>query len=182
MKEKLVLHICCAVCGAAMVDLLKDQFEITLFYYNPNTHPREEYLKRRKAVVNLAKIYELEFFEGKYDKKRWLEEVKGLEKEPEGSKRCLKCFKIRLTETFLFSKDSYFSTTLAVSPYKPEREISEIGKSISEKFLDLEDLGLSKKEVWQRTRELSKKHAFYHQKYCGCLFSILLTKKLKRLR
>jgi len=138
MKPKLFLHVCCAVCAAAMVDLLKDKFEIVLFYYNPNTHPEEEYQKRKESVVELAKIYNVEFLEGEYDKEIWFEKVKGLEKEPEGGKRCLVCFKNRLQRTALLAKENYFTTTLSLSPYKNEKEINKIGKKIPQKFLTLE--------------------------------------------
>lgn len=187
MKEKILLHVCCAICGAALTELLKDKFEVVLYFYNPNVHPQEEYLKRRDAVKSLAEIYNVEFFEGEYDKENWFETVKGLEQEPEGGKRCPVCFKMRLKKAGEFAKQQNctgFLTTLAMSPYKNEQQINEIALRLDllaqgkVKFLTIEDLAGTdnvaefKKKVWQKSRELARQYQFYHQKYCGCIYSV----------
>lgn len=179
MKKKILLHTCCAICGVALVELLKDQFEVVIFFYNPNIHPKEEYERRRDSVKNLAEIYDLQFIEREYDNNNWFEKVKGLEKEQEGGVRCPVCFKMRLECAGKIAKENNcfgFLTTLLISPYKNEDQINEIGKEIAGKyslnFLTDKDFGLDKKQVWQKSRELSRKYEFYHQKYCGCMFSI----------
>lgn len=185
MKPKILLHVCCAICGAALTDLLKDKYDIVILFYNPNIHPKEEYEKRRGSVKKLTEIYNLQFIEGEYDDKNWLEVVKGLEYEPEGGARCTVCFKMRLKKAAEFAKAQNctgFLTTLSMSPYKNEEQINMIGKDVAEKFglqfltaQDLagaEDVKEFKKKVWQKSRELAKKYEFYHQKYCGCMFSI----------
>lgn len=169
--KKLLIHVCCAVCAAALVDLLKDKFEISLFFYNPNIHPEEEYLRRKESVEKLAKIYGVKFIEGDYDRDDWLKGVRGLEGEPEGGRRCLVCFKERLLRTFLLAED-YFTTTLSLSPYKSEEDIDKIGREIRGNFLSLKELGIDKKEIWRKTKQLSRDLSFYHQKYCGCVFSL----------
>ncbi|HOM33264.1 MAG TPA: epoxyqueuosine reductase QueH [Candidatus Paceibacterota bacterium] len=187
IKPKLILHICCAVCGAYLIDLLKNQFEIILYFYNPNIWPKEEYDKRLKEAEKLAEIYQINFQEGEYNYDLWLEKVRGWESEPEGGKRCLICFRERLEKTAEIAKKEkslYFTTTLAISPFKDEKVLDEIATLIAKEnnliFLPLSEFG-DKKELWKKTQELSKKYELYHQKYCGCQFSFRPTKKEKDL-
>ena len=162
-----------------MAELLKSKFsQILIYFYNPNIQPEEEYEKRKESAEKLAEIYHLEFEEGEYEPKKWFEKIKGFENEPEGGRRCPICFEMRLRKTVELARErgfEYFSTTLAVSPYKNEKIIDELGQKIAAefnlKFLNLKDFDGNKKELWQKTRELAKKHGFYHQKYCGCIFS-----------
>ena len=182
-NPKIIIHVCCAVCGAALVELLKERFEPVVFYYNPNIYPQEEYEKRKSSVQNLAQLNEVEFIEGPYDSDGWLKTVKGLEKELEGGRRCDTCFNFRLGKVAEFAKESgaaYFTSTLFLSPYKNEWQIGKIGESVASKFdlqfLTMDDLKIDKKTFWAKTRELSKKYNFYHQKYCGCIYSIQKTK------
>lgn len=178
-NSRIVLHTCCAVCGAYFSKFLKEKFrEVLIYFYNPNIHPKEEYNKRKEAVQKLAKIYNFEFKEGVYDKDRWFELVRGLEGEPEGGKRCSVCFEMRLKKAADFAKNNgfqCFATTLFLSPHKDGKVIDEIGKEIAGdlgvNFLAFSELNKDKKELWQKTRELAKKFNFYHQTYCGCVFS-----------
>ena len=114
-KSKIVLHTCCAVCGAYLCELLKEQFgEVLIYFYNPNIYPKEEYEKRLASAKKLAEIYKLKFVEGEYDYENWLKRVRGLKKEPEGGKRCPICFAMRLEKTAQLTKEKkfgYFTTT-----------------------------------------------------------------------
>lgn len=175
---KLLLHTCCAVCGAYLADFFKNQAEkILLYFYNPNIYPKEEYKKRLEIVKKMAKIYHLEFLAGEYEPDFWLQKTKGLENEPEGGKRCIVCFQIRLEKTAQLAQQlgyDAFSTTLGISPYKNLSLINELGQKIAQKFgltfIRLDEK--NKKDFWQKSRILAKKFNFYHQKYCGCLFSL----------
>ena len=179
-KSKIILHTCCAVCGAYLCELLKNEFsEVLIYFYNPNIYPKEEYEKRLASAKKLAEIYGVEFVEGEYDSENWLERVRDLEREPEGGKRCPVCFAMRLEKTAQLAKEKgfeCFTTTLAMSPYKNEKLTDEIGEIIAKennlKFLKSTELNQSKQDIWKKTRELAKKMEFYHQKYCGCQFSI----------
>jgi len=178
-KPKLLLHTCCAVCGAYLAEILKNKFTPVIFFCNPNIHPAEEYAKRKKSALKLAEIYNIDFIEDKYDPSKWFENVKGLEKEPEGGARCPVCFAARLRKTAELAKEKnirFFTTTLAVSPYKNEKIINESGKKIAGKyslaFIASTDFDQTKQEIWNKTRQLAKEYKFYHQKYCGCEFSI----------
>ena len=43
---RLLLHACCAPCSSYVLEYLSVYFLITVFYYNPNIYPDEEYNKR----------------------------------------------------------------------------------------------------------------------------------------
>lgn len=153
-------------------------FEPLLYFYNPNIHPKEEYQKRLEAVRKLAEIHRLKLIEEKYEPEIWFEKVKGLEDEPEGGKRCPVCFEMRLEKTAQIAKEAnaeYFTTTLAASSFKDEKLIGQIGRKIADKyglqFVDSFGDSEFKKQALQRARIIAKENNFYHQKYCGCLFS-----------
>jgi len=181
--EKLLLHSCCGPCSTAVTEAILDEFDITLFFYNPNITDEEEYENRLFTQVKFLEKFNEElpdgksvrFMEGKYDPENYFDFVKGLEDEPEGGKRCLKCFELRLRETAKKAKKAgydYFGTTLTVSPHKSYPNIKEIGERIAAeegvKFLDRD---FKKKDGYLRSIRLSEKYELYRQNYCGCEFS-----------
>ncbi len=170
---KILLHICCAVCAGSTIEQLKSEgWDVTGFFYNPNIHPEEEYIKRlNDTKVLLAKL-NIPLIEGKYDKERWFDKIKGFEQEKEGGKRCLICFKIRLSETLKQAKKmniEHFTTTLTISPYKKSAAINSIGESLDKDAFFVRDF--KKKDGFKRAIQLSKEYNLYHQHYCGCIFS-----------
>ncbi|MCX7778752.1 MAG: epoxyqueuosine reductase QueH [Patescibacteria group bacterium] len=174
---KLVLHTCCAICGIYLADFFRNRSEKTfLYFYNPNIYPPEEYQRRLEATKKMAEIYHLDFLAGEDDSAFWWQQIKGLEKEPEGGKRCEICFQMRLEKTAQLAKTlnyDTFATTLGISPYKKLFLINHLGNKIAQKF-GLNFFSLTeenKKNFWSKSRVLAKKFNFYHQKYCGCLFS-----------
>jgi epoxyqueuosine reductase len=174
-KKKLLLHVCCAPCGTHVIEELKNDYELCLFFYNPNVYPKEEYEKRLLESKKYAKEIGISFVEGEYEPDSWINYVKGLENEPEHGKRCTKCFEIRLDKTAEFAKENgfdIFACTLTVSPYKNKDIINEIGRSAAEKH-KIEYLlsDFKKKEGYKKSIELSKKHNLYRQGYCGCIHS-----------
>lgn len=177
--KRILLHSCCAICASGILkQLLAKGFSPTLFFYNPNIWPKNEYQKRKKAIENLAKIFSLKLEVGKYEPEKWFEKIKRYQKEKEGGKRCKICFCFRLSETVNFAKDNsfpFFSTTLIASPYKSEKIITKIAKNIAGQnisFISFKELEISKERNWQLSNSFAKKYNFYRQKYCGCLFSI----------
>ncbi|NIV03147.1 MAG: diacylglucosamine hydrolase, partial [Calditrichae bacterium] len=95
-KPKLLLHTCCGVCGSWLAEMLSKKYEVIMYYFNPNIFPESEYGLRRDASRGVAEKLGMKFIEGLYDHSAWQEAVKGLEGEPEGGKRCEKCFDWRL--------------------------------------------------------------------------------------
>ena len=176
-KPKLLIHSCCAPCSSYVLEYLNVYFDITILYYNPNIYPETEFYKRvaeQEKLVNAMGLSS-EIINIGYNSNEFYSAVKGLEKEPEGGRRCEKCFYLRLDKTAQIVKErgfDYFTTTLSVSPLKNEQILNQIGKQLSEKY-DIPYLysDFKKKNGYKRTIELSKKYELYRQNYCGCIFS-----------
>ncbi len=175
-KPKLLLHSCCGPCSSYVLMYLSKHFEITLFYYNPNIFPPEEYEKR---LFNQEKVIEktgyATLMPSEYDHGEFLAATKGLEKEREGGKRCTECFKIRLQKTAKAAAEGgfdYFATTLSVSPHKNAALLGKLGEEIGREY-GVKHLpsDFKKREGYKRSIELSKELELYRQDYCGCEFS-----------
>ena len=175
----LLLHSCCAPCSSYCLEYLSNYFKITVFYYNPNIYPEEEYEKRVKEqqrfIERLPAKYPISFVEGAYEKERFYEMAKGLEECPEGGERCFRCFRLRLEEAAKMAAEGgfdYFATTLTISPLKNAQKLNEIGEELSEIY-KVEHLpsDFKKKNGYKRSVELSAQYGLYRQNYCGCVFS-----------
>lgn len=145
---------------------------VTGYFYNPNIHPADEYMKRLDAAKKVAKEIGFEFIEGKYDRENWFELIKGTEYEPEGGKRCELCFRMRLKDTYEYSKKHMFdkfTTTLSVSPHKDVVLVNQIGREIGGEDFICADF--KKKNGFQRAMEMAKEMGLYRQGYCGCIYS-----------
>ncbi|WP_123053709.1 epoxyqueuosine reductase QueH [Clostridium sp. JN-1] len=175
----LLLHSCCAPCSSYVIEYLSEYFKITVFYYNPNIYPKEEYLKRKEEqkqfISSIKTKYKVSFMEGDYDDEKFYMLSKGLESENEGGIRCFKCYELRLGKTAEIAKKmnfDYFTTTLSISPYKNAQKLNEIGKNLSEKHgVKYLYSDFKKKNGYKRSIELSKEYHLYRQNYCGCIFS-----------
>lgn len=179
--KTLLLHSCCAPCSSYVLEYLSEYFSITLFYYNPNIYPPEEYEKRVDEQENLIKEInrkiknKVSFIEGKYDSDRFYEMARGLENVKEGGERCFKCYELRLREAALLAKQlkfDYFTTTLSISPMKNAHKLNEIGERLAAEY-NIAHLtsDFKKKNGYKRSIELSKEYNLYRQDYCGCVFS-----------
>lgn len=173
--NKLLLHSCCGPCSSSVIERLRDYFDITVIYYNPNIEPKEEYEKRKSEQLRLLNELGIKFMDIDYLNNEYHKKIKGYENEPENGLRCTLCFELRLDKTASKAKENnfdYFGTTLTVSPHKNSKIINEIGLKLEErygvKFL-LSDF--KKEDGYKRSIELSKKYDLYRQDYCGCLYS-----------
>ncbi len=163
--KKLLLHVCCAPCLLTIIDNLKN-YQITLYFYNPNIMDFFEYEKRLNEVKKIAGIYNVDLIEGPYENDKFLTKIKIFENEKEGGKRCFICYEMRLEKMKNYGKDfDFFASTLVVSPYKNKDKIDQLGRKMSTKylFLNLDKKGLKKDKI--------KKYNIYSQNYCGCIFS-----------
>ena len=173
--KKLLLHSCCGPCSTAVIERLKDDYDITIFYYNPNIDTLEEYLHRLNEEKRYCKEVGIKVIEQGYSNQDFLDNVKGLENEKEGGARCPVCFKIRLQKTAQVALKlgfDCFGTTLTVSPHKNAELINSIGKAVEkEEGIEFIEGNYKKKDGYKRSIELSKQFNLYRQNYCGCIFS-----------
>ena len=176
-KPTLLLHSCCGPCSTEVIDFLKDYFDITIYYYNPNIEPYEEYLHRKREQKRFIKEYkeaEIKFLDCDYENESFKEIAKGLETAREGGARCKKCFYLRMKKTAEVAKEKnfeYFGTTLTVSPHKNSSIINEIGEHISKECNVKYIYGdFKKNDGYKKSIELSKRYNLYRQDYCGCLY------------
>ena len=175
----LLLHSCCAPCSSYVLEYLSQYMKITVFYYNPNIYPPEEYRMRteeqQRLIQSMKTKYPVTFLEGTYCPQEYYEAVRGLEKEPEGGARCEVCFRMRLAEAAKMAeagKFDYVTTTLSISPLKNAAKLNQIGEEEAAKhgvcYLPSD---FKKKNGYKRSVELSEEYGLYRQNYCGCVFS-----------
>ena len=178
IRPTLLLHVCCAPCSSYVLEYLEDYFDITVYFFNPNIYPEDEYVFRKNELQRLID----EKFNGKikvidadYNPDLFFDSVKGLENEPEGKKRCEVCFKLRLESTAKTAKEGnfdYFTTTLSISPLKNATLLNTIGEEFSKKYKTKYLFSdFKKNEGYKRSIELSREFNLYRQDYCGCVFS-----------
>ncbi len=177
--KSLLLHVCCAPCSSYCLEYLSQYFNITVFFYNPNISENDEYQLRlseeKRFISEMNFKNPVSIIEGRYSPKEYFSAVKGLENEPEGGKRCKKCFALRLEESARIAREmnfDYFTTTLTISPLKNAALLNEIGESCAQKYgVKWLSSDFKKKEGYKRSIVLSAEHNLYRQNYCGCVFS-----------
>lgn len=185
---RLLLHSCCAPCSSYVLEYLSNYFEITVFYYNPNIFPENEYTKRileqQMLIRDMNTKYEVSFLAGAYDREKFYELAKGLEHLKEGGERCFRCYNLRLEEAARIAQDGefdFFTTTLSISPMKNAEKLNEIGMKLGVKYgVDYLQSDFKKKNGYKRSIELSKQFGLYRQDYCGCEYSYRDREKEKR--
>lgn len=184
----LLLHSCCAPCSSYVLETLSSYFKITIFYYNPNIYPEEEYIKRKEEekrfIGEFLSKYPISFLDCDYDSKSFYDIAKGLEYLKEGERRCYLCYRLRLENTAKVAKDKgfdYFGTTLSISPYKNSDWLNEIGIDLEKKYnISYLKADFKKKNGYKRSIELSEVYNLYRQDYCGCIYSQIEREKQKR--
>lgn len=178
-KQKLLLHVCCAPCSSHVLELLENEYDITVFFYNPNITLGEEYVKRieelKRFVSEAPFAAGVSVCEGEYEPDVFLDMARGLEYEPEKGKRCYKCYELRMRRAAEYAKEhgyDLFTTTLSISPHKNANWLNEIGSRLAEELnIDYLYSDFKKKNGYARSIQLSKEYNLYRQDYCGCLFS-----------
>ena len=176
---RLFLHSCCAPCSSYVLEYLSEHFAITVFYFNPNIAPEEEYRKRveeqKRLVEQLPAVYPIQFLEGRYEPEEFYSRVRGLEKEPEGGARCRVCFELRLEEAARLAAEGgydYYTTTLSISPLKNAQVLADVAIKMGEKWgVAWLPSDFKKKEGYKRSIQLSSEYDLYRKNYCGCVFS-----------
>jgi predicted adenine nucleotide alpha hydrolase (AANH) superfamily ATPase len=173
--KKMLLHICCAPCSTHVVELLKANYELTSYFYNPNIHPESEYLLREKEMKRYADEIGFDLVCAEYDPVRWFELTKGLDDLPEGSERCSICYEMRLDNCARYAKEHGYDiigTTLSISPHKNAEKINEIGSIVADRHkVKFYVADFKKKGGFEKSLQMSKQYELYRQSYCGCIFS-----------
>ena len=176
---RLFLHSCCAPCSSYVLEYLSRYFAITVFFYNPNISPREEYEKRveeiKRLIGEMSFVHPVDFVEGEYCPEKFFAMAKGLEDVPEGGERCFGCYRMRMEEAARLAREGgydYFTTTLSISPLKNAAKINEIGQELAVIYqVSHLPSDFKKKNGYKRSIELSAQYELYRQNYCGCVFS-----------
>lgn len=179
-KPTLLLHSCCGPCSSSVMEFLTKYFRVTVYYYNPNVYPAEEYALRlntqHRIVDGMYPDGSVNTVEGEYDPSVFYSAVKGSEDTPEGGERCVRCIAMRMENTALYARShgyGYFTTTLSVSPHKDAVAINTIGKALEEKYgVAFLYSDFKKNDGYLRSIRLSKEYGLYRQDYCGCEFSL----------
>ena len=176
-RPTLLLHSCCGPCSSAVLERLKEHFRVTVLYYNPNIEPEEEYLHRRTEQERLLALLgdDIGWLPGADDHDAFDAFAPSMAEEPEGGKRCLACFALRLNETAEQARKNgfeYFTTTLSVSPHKNAENVNHAGEEAARrsgvKYLYAD---FKKKNGYLRSLQLSAEYDLYRQNYCGCSYS-----------
>ena len=176
--ERVVLHACCAPCSSAIVEwMLAAGVQPTIFYYNPNIFPREEYEVRKAESKRHAEGLGISWIDTDWNHDGWLEGVCGLELEPERGARCQRCFDLRLraaAEKAVELDINVFATTLASSRWKRLDQIELAGRRAEEEVAGSRFWAQNwrKGGLQERRNQLLKEFGFYNQQYCGCEFSM----------
>ena len=176
---RLLLHSCCAPCSSYCISCLAEYFHVTVFYYNPNIYPPEEYRMRaaeqKRFVEQYPTKYPVSYIEALYESDRFYEMARGMEDIPEGGERCFACYEMRLKKSAEYASlhgFDFFTTTLSISPLKNAQKLNEIGAKLAEQFhVQYLYSDFKKKDGYKKSTEISKEYQMYRQYYCGCVFS-----------
>lgn len=181
--KKLLLHSCCAPCsGEVMEALIFSEIDFTIYFYNPNIHPKKEYELRKEENIRFAEKYNIPFVDADYDVDNWYARAKGMEMEPERGIRCTMCFDMRFERTALYAYENGFpviTSSLGISRWKNFDQINDCGLRSAGHYPGITywTFNWRKKGGSKRMLDISKREKFYMQEYCGCAYSLRDTNK-----
>jgi len=176
VKPKLLFHVCCAPCSGLLSRELRERFDVTVYFDNPNIWPESEFIKRADEAQRYFRSEGVDFIITEWDHEEWKKLAKGLEQEPEKGKRCKLCYHYRLKNAAEFAARSgfeYFTTSLLISPWKDDRAIRNLGMALAKKFrlkFLADDFQID--NGYAKSHAFAKEKGFYRQKYCGCEYSL----------
>lgn len=186
-EEKVLLHSCCAPCSGPVIERMhKSGIKLTIFFYNPNIHPKKEYEIRKKENIRYAEKLGIDFIDADYDVQNWFARAKGMEQDPERGKRCSMCFDMRFERTALYAYENNFkiiTSSLGISRWKDMNQINESGLRSASHYEGITywTYNWRKEGGGARMYELAKEEEFYKQEYCGCIFSLRDTNDWRKI-
>ncbi len=177
MGEKVLLHACCAPCATVgTASLIDEGRDLTLYFYGGNIHPESEWDRRRESLQKLASAYGIPLLVRPYDVSEWDASVLGLEGEPEGGLRCVRCMRLQLENAARAARGlgiGTLCTSLTLSPQKHPDLINSWGRDAAESCgLRWEERVWRKKGGFLKSVRESSRLGLYRQNYCGCRFSV----------
>ena len=175
---KVLLHSCCAPCSGEVMEAMgASGIDYTIFFYNPNIHPKREYELRKSENVRFAEQHGIPFVDADYDTDNWFARAKGMEFEPERGARCTMCFDMRFERTALYAHEHGFpvmTSALGISRWKDMAQINGSGARAAARYPGLRywDHNWRKGGGASRMIDISRRENFYQQEYCGCIYSL----------
>lgn len=176
--EKVLLHSCCAPCSGEVIEaMVKSGIDLTIFFYNPNIHPKKEYEIRKAENIRYAEKLGIDFVDADYDVQNWFHRAKGMEHEPEKGVRCTMCFDMRFERTALHAHENGFNvitSSLGISRWKDMNQINGSGTLAASHYDGVEywTYNWRKEGGGARMYDIAKRESFYKQEYCGCIYSL----------
>jgi predicted adenine nucleotide alpha hydrolase (AANH) superfamily ATPase len=176
--NRVLMHSCCAPCAGDLMERMQESgIEVTIFFYNPNIHPKKEYEIRKEENIRFAQKLGMPFVDADYDVQNWFLRAKGLEREPERGVRCTKCFDMRFERTALYAAENNFkiiTSSLGISRWKNMDQINDCGIRAAQNYEGISYWTYNWRKFGGAARmyEIAKREEFYKQEYCGCIFSL----------
>jgi epoxyqueuosine reductase len=177
-EKNILLHSCCAPCAGPLMEKMADAgLMLTIFFYNPNIHPKKEYELRKQENIRYAEKLGIPFIDADYDVQDWFARARGMEREQERGVRCTMCFDMRFVRTALYAKEhgfKVFTSSLGISRWKNMEQINDCGVKAAALFEGIEywTYNWRKDGGGARMYEIAKEETFYAQQYCGCIYSL----------
>lgn len=177
-EKQVLLHSCCAPCSGEVIEaMVKSGLDLTIFFYNPNIHPKKEYEIRKNENIRYAEKLGIKFVDADYDVQDWFARAKGMEREPERGVRCTMCFDMRFVRTALYAHEHGFkviTSSLGISRWKNMEQINDCGMRAAAHYPGLTywTYNWRKEGGGARMYEIAKREEFYKQEYCGCIYSL----------
>ena len=182
-EKRVLLHSCCAPCAGEMMEqLVANGLDLTIFFYNPNIHPKKEYEIRKEENIRFAEKMGIPFVDADYDVQNWFSRAKGMEHAPERGVRCTACFDMRFERTALYAHEHGFkviSSSLGISRWKDMNQINDSGLRAAAHYPGVTYWTYNWRKAGGSSRmyEIAKREEFYAQQYCGCIYSLRDTNK-----
>lgn len=171
----MLVHLCCAPDALYVLNLLRKDYDVYGYFYNPNIHPRQEYDLRLNETRKVAQTLEIKLYEEIYDDERWLAITQKFKEEPEKGRRCDVCYAVRLERTARKASQlglEIFTTVMSLSPWKKAESLNRMGRMFASRYgIKFLEADFKKKDGFKKSIELSKEHGLYRQNYCGCVYS-----------